>query len=313
MGDPGPVPHMASFVPLDPRLVLASDTVGPNQLSAASLAQLNTPDVAWGNVFGQASLDVFPYLHIDVATGQDQTGDRRHASSSPADDNDVSPLAHTISSTSLRQKPSSQLPKPAHRGPRGDSSSTGTVGEDKAKRTESLKRNRMAASKCREKKKVSQHNLEEQKSDLEAQNSRLQREYNELLEEVSQMKNYLMVHAGCDDNRIDRWIKGEATRFVHAKTSKIEQSRVPCNGKSWLALSQYWSHHPLTRTSTTRVRMALFFPAWPILAGHEVGEHQLRPDAGWHVPRPGCIRHRLSFFDLTILILLANFNDMTFF
>lgn len=83
-----------------------------------------------------------------------------------------------------------------------------------ARRDKLLARNRVAASKCRQKKKVWVHDLEDAKYDLEAQHSTLQVEYNGLLDEVTQMKFHLMLHANCNDNQIDRWIGDEAQRFV---------------------------------------------------------------------------------------------------
>lgn len=89
-----------------------------------------------------------------------------------------------------------------------------------SKRDNLLERNRVAASKCRKKKKLWVHDLEEAKSDLELQHSSLQMQYNELLEEANQMKNNLIAHAGCHDHNIDRWIDREARRFVDRTTQE---------------------------------------------------------------------------------------------
>jgi hypothetical protein len=82
------------------------------------------------------------------------------------------------------------------------------------RRTNFLERNRVAASKCRQKKKEWVQDLEETKGDLEAQHMRLQREYTSLLSEATEMKNRLMVHAGCNDANIDMWIENQAKKFV---------------------------------------------------------------------------------------------------
>jgi cyclic AMP-dependent transcription factor ATF-2 len=87
------------------------------------------------------------------------------------------------------------------------------------KRNKFLERNRIAASKCREKKKMFVSELEETKVRLETQHSRLQLEYNSLLGEVSELKHTLMTHAKCDDPNIDSWIANEARKFV--QTSQL--------------------------------------------------------------------------------------------
>lgn len=87
-------------------------------------------------------------------------------------------------------------------------------GEDDSKRNKYLERNRIAASKCRQKKKVWVSDLETQKSDMEAMHSNLQREYAALVEQVTELKTELMGHAGCGDPNIDSWIETEAKRFV---------------------------------------------------------------------------------------------------
>jgi cyclic AMP-dependent transcription factor ATF-2 len=86
--------------------------------------------------------------------------------------------------------------------------------EDEHKRNKFLERNRLAASKCREKKKLYTQELEGTKINLEARNVSLQREYSNLLTEVSDLKHQLMVHAKCNDRNIDLWLENEARRFV---------------------------------------------------------------------------------------------------
>ncbi|KAK4179193.1 hypothetical protein QBC36DRAFT_84939 [Triangularia setosa] len=86
--------------------------------------------------------------------------------------------------------------------------------QDEHKRNKFLERNRIAASKCREKKKVYVSELEETKIGLENQHGSLQMEFNALLGEVSGLKHHLMAHAKCNDPNIDRWLNNEARRFV---------------------------------------------------------------------------------------------------
>ncbi|KAI6780076.1 Cyclic AMP-responsive element-binding protein-like protein [Emericellopsis cladophorae] len=93
------------------------------------------------------------------------------------------------------------------------------------KRSKYLERNRIAASKCRQKKKAWVSDLETQKSELENTNRSLQRECTELVEQVTQLKNELMGHAGCADSNIDGWLETEAKRFVQRTTNDAEHQR----------------------------------------------------------------------------------------
>lgn len=86
--------------------------------------------------------------------------------------------------------------------------------EEDSKRNKYLERNRLAASKCRQKKKEWMHDLEATKAMLEAKHSALQRDYSALLQEISQIKTLLMAHSNCHDPNIDQWIEGEARKFV---------------------------------------------------------------------------------------------------
>ncbi|SPO06886.1 uncharacterized protein DNG_09580 [Cephalotrichum gorgonifer] len=96
----------------------------------------------------------------------------------------------------------------------GSGSGSGNNYSNHNKRDKFLERNRVAASKCRQRKKEWVSGLEEAKNGLEAQNSHLQMELNGLLGEVSRMKNQIMAHASCHDPNIDKWIDNEARRFV---------------------------------------------------------------------------------------------------
>jgi hypothetical protein len=96
-------------------------------------------------------------------------------------------------------------------------------GVEEHKRSKFLERNRIAASKCREKKKQYVSDLEETKIGLETQHAHLQMEYNGLLGEVSGLKHHLMTHAKCNDPNIDRWLNNEATRFVQTSNEIFGQ------------------------------------------------------------------------------------------
>lgn len=90
-----------------------------------------------------------------------------------------------------------------------------TEGEDMQRRNKFLERNRIAASKCREKKKKSMSDLEQTKIQLEAKNNQLQTERSNLGSMVASLKHELMMHAKCNDPRINKWLTGQAEQYVH--------------------------------------------------------------------------------------------------
>jgi len=95
--------------------------------------------------------------------------------------------------------------------------------EDQRKRNKFLERNRVAASKCREKKKQYMSDLEETKIGLETRNVHLHMEYNSLISEARGLKHQLMAHAKCNDQNITCWINKEARRFVQTPTELYGQ------------------------------------------------------------------------------------------
>ncbi|KAK1655387.1 bZIP transcription factor [Colletotrichum phormii] len=91
------------------------------------------------------------------------------------------------------------------------------------KRDKFLERNRVAASKCRQKKKEWVSDLQETKQGLENQHAQLQMEYNGLVDEVTRMKNELMSHANCNDPNINLWLDNEARRFVQVSAERVKK------------------------------------------------------------------------------------------
>ncbi|KAI5924684.1 hypothetical protein F4810DRAFT_709265 [Camillea tinctor] len=91
------------------------------------------------------------------------------------------------------------------------------------KRNRFLERNRVAATKCRQKKKEWVSDLEGAKLTLESQHSHLQMEYNGLLDEASRIRSELMVHANCHDANINKWLENEAKRFVMGTGERYDQ------------------------------------------------------------------------------------------
>ncbi|EWZ34330.1 hypothetical protein FOCG_10540 [Fusarium oxysporum f. sp. radicis-lycopersici 26381] len=95
--------------------------------------------------------------------------------------------------------------------------------DETAKRSKFLKRNRIAASKCRQKKKEWMSQLEETRKDLEGENNTLHKQYNGLVDELSTIKNQLMQHASCNDANIDQWLDNEARKYVQRIAAQSKQ------------------------------------------------------------------------------------------
>lgn len=143
------------------------------------------------------------------------------------------------------------------------------TGEDEHKRNKFLERNRLAASKCREKKKLYTQELEGTKINLEARNVSLQREYSILLSEVSDLKHQLMVHAKCNDRNIDLWLENEARRFVQTSDAF---------GQTFASLGQSGQASGVPGVpGSPKSRHASIAPSYPAMPGVQLGV--LRPGA----------------------------------
>jgi len=123
----------------------------------------------------------------------------------------------------LEEEPVEPLPKKRRTRKARNSSSE----EQVDKREKFLERNRVAASKCRQKKKEYVSELEDAKLGLETQRTQLRMERDLLLNEAERIKNQLMLHANCRDPNIETWIRNEARRFVHSSTERAQQAFLP--------------------------------------------------------------------------------------
>ncbi|KAG6196511.1 hypothetical protein E4U10_000930 [Claviceps purpurea] len=162
------------------------------------------------------------------STAQPQLGSGLPVSALPSEDRPKPPLIqHPMQEKTTRKtkKPKnaplehekSKANSSHTRGPsKGETRHSARTEDSKksTRRERSLERNRVAASKCRKRKKAWTEKLEEKKSGLEAMNSELQSQYLGLLEESSYLKNHLISHAGCHDPNIDVWINNEASKYV---------------------------------------------------------------------------------------------------
>ncbi|KPM40768.1 hypothetical protein AK830_g5776 [Neonectria ditissima] len=108
--------------------------------------------------------------------------------------------------------------------------------DDDEKRNKFLQRNRVAASKCRQKKKEWTNQLEATKTGLETRNLMLRMEIDGLTGEVDRMKHQLMDHATCNDSNIDQWMEHEARRVVEKSALNLNTGMM-CDSERTLSQS----------------------------------------------------------------------------
>ncbi|RAH79713.1 hypothetical protein BO86DRAFT_146108 [Aspergillus japonicus CBS 114.51] len=82
------------------------------------------------------------------------------------------------------------------------SSTTGYNAVEQQKRERFLERNRVAANKCRRKKKEHTRQLESRCMEVTQANSQLESEVSQLRSQILELKNELLRHSGCDDPAI---------------------------------------------------------------------------------------------------------------
>ncbi|KAM0264240.1 hypothetical protein ACHAQJ_000727 [Trichoderma viride] len=135
--------------------------------------------------------------------------------------------ASSAQDTTVKQEPPQQQEQQQSPPPRRKSSRRGAAAkkEDVAQRTKNLERNRIAASKCRQKKKEWVVELEETKTSMEQRHNNLRMEYFQLLDEVTRIKNHLMAHATCNDPNINFWIEKEALKYVERCMDPTQERR----------------------------------------------------------------------------------------
>ncbi|CAH0016948.1 unnamed protein product [Clonostachys rhizophaga] len=216
---------------------------------------------------GEDSMEInedIDLIAIATSNSHDSTATRKSSRTSSN-----SSIPSLVSSASSRtSQPKKRVRKPSRKKQQTLSKQELKSGdkEEDSKRNKYLERNRLAASKCRQKKKEWTHDLEETKAILEAKHSALQRDYSALLQEVSQVKTLLMAHSNCQDPNIDQWIEGEARRFVRKSMDGSfnalghRPSITPSLPASESRQSPTANHYSPTASSPGAVR----FPAPPI-------------------------------------------------
>jgi len=89
--------------------------------------------------------------------------------------------------------------------------------EEAAAASQNRKRNRIAAVKCRLKKKIQVSRLAEDERKAEEENAYLSSQVSELKEEVLSLKSEILRHAQCDCPLIDAYISNQASHVLHSQ------------------------------------------------------------------------------------------------
>ncbi|OLN84954.1 Cyclic AMP-dependent transcription factor ATF-2-like protein 1 [Colletotrichum chlorophyti] len=167
------------------------------------------------------------HCQAQYTTKQEDTEERPTLSHVPSASTKSS--ARTDSSQTQLSRNSSKTTDPSDASPPRKKTRKGKAPmpeDDESKRNKFLERNRVAASKCRQKKKEWVSELQETKQGLESQHAQLQLEYSGLVDEVTRMKNELMSHANCNDPNINLWLESEARRFVQSSAERVKKGSI---------------------------------------------------------------------------------------
>ena len=116
--------------------------------------------------------------------------------------------------TSTANENTSQSPKRARKyAPRGASNAAEPMKTEDVKRSKFLERNRVAASKCRQKKKEWTQNLENKARELQKNNSSLRLMVDSLRQEVIFLKGEMLKHSSCSCDQIQKFLKQGSDSF----------------------------------------------------------------------------------------------------
>ncbi|KAK5920828.1 hypothetical protein CgunFtcFv8_024590 [Champsocephalus gunnari] len=140
------------------------------------------------------------------------------------------PSAEEPSALSLQQPATSTTETPASPAPSAQNPpSTGgrrrrnTSENPDEKRRKFLERNRAAASRCRQKRKVWVQSLEKKSDDLNSTNGQLQSEVTLLRNEVAQLKQLLLAHKDCPVTAMQK----KSSYHISDKDESCEEMSVP--------------------------------------------------------------------------------------
>uniref|UniRef100_UPI0037E8760C cyclic AMP-dependent transcription factor ATF-2 n=1 Tax=Semicossyphus pulcher TaxID=241346 RepID=UPI0037E8760C len=135
------------------------------------------------------------------------------------------PSPHSLQqpATSTTETPASPAPPPQNPPSTGGRRRRTTSEDPDEKRRKFLERNRAAASRCRQKRKVWVQSLEKKADDLNSMNGQLQNEVTLLRNEVAQLKQLLLAHKDCPVTAMQK----KSGYHISDKDESCEEMSVP--------------------------------------------------------------------------------------
>ena len=173
-----------------------------------------------------------PTSFVCEKTGKPQTGLSHHFTSQFHPDGPDMSSKRKRSSTSandMSSKPSKRPRKSAGRSKAASQSQLEPMNPGDEKRSKFLERNRIAASKCRQKKKEWTSNLEDKARDLQASKNQLAVMATSLKDEVMWLKGEMLKHTGCGCAQIREYLSSAAESITSAASTyrKFENAASP--------------------------------------------------------------------------------------
>lgn len=132
---------------------------------------------------------------------------------------------------------------------RGSLNNTEPNKPEDVKRSKFLERNRVAASKCRQKKKEWTQNLENRARELQRANSALRMEVDSCRQEILFLKGEMLKHSTCGCDQIQEFMKSGTHNFADPPSDEMifkrEQSPIESMPRSRMGSVSAASHHGL--------------------------------------------------------------------
>jgi hypothetical protein len=198
--------HMISS--LDPGVLNISNPIGQYPpLDQLCQAPLQCPELV-------KDLNDTPPFHQRALSSCSslRTRDSKDSSKSPSVEHG-SVIATQERGTTLGASENSPRPQqesnPLAKKKRGRKKKSLTPAQKSAARKKFLERNRVAASKCREKKREKTDRLLQWRTTLEAENRSLIAQADEARDEVNILKSLIMMHSSCSDPALLEWVRKE--------------------------------------------------------------------------------------------------------
>ncbi|KAL8736011.1 MAG: hypothetical protein Q9166_000573 [cf. Caloplaca sp. 2 TL-2023] len=175
--------------------------------------------------------DIYPDTRVQY--GQNTPPDDEFSNLFAAVDQQPSDAKHESEGKRERQSTPSDSKNntPAKRSRKNGRASNGSTGQasssaEEVRRSKFLERNRVAASKCRQKKKEWTQNLEKRARDLQKENQSMRMMMESMRDEMLFIKGEMLKHTTCGCEQIQGWVKSNANSLCTSPAIKTEHSPI---------------------------------------------------------------------------------------